>query len=870
MADALRWSPTQGAWVRVLSERQLFGRALAEVQVLGTDRVATVTAASLLPERPVDRDAILAVAAAARLWKALGADLLLAPLLTRVIPLPHQFRVLRKAMGRFPVRMLLADEVGMGKTIEAGLLLKELKLRGLVERVLVVAPKSLLLQWQAEMRTLFGEKLELVLPGEGWASRTDNAWRRHAQVITSLDAVKPREHQRGWSQDRIASHNLVRFHDIVCAGWDLVIIDESHKVAGSSEDVARYQLAAELARVVPHLLLLSATPHSGKGDAFRRLLALLDDETFAPGPPLDRAKVEPYVVRSDKRTATDDAGKALFPVRTTKLVTVTLGERHAKQAQLYEEVTRYVVSRHDAEGRPNASRLWLILVQRLVSSSTRAVRRYLEARLRLLQERAAEQVWLEPPEDDAEEDDVERLAAVGLGDAEERQDLQRLVDLCGQVELEGPDARAEVMLQHMRDLIRSDNEPAKKFLVFTEFTATQVMLRDFLETRGFPTAILHGGMDLAERQAAQVAFKGEAQVLIATDAGGEGLNMQFAHVVFNYDLPWAPMRVEQRIGRVDRIGQTREVKAFNLVLENSVEARLYEVWQFKLATILAEFGVDKTGDVLDSGESEAHFERLARAALLRPATFDHEVDRVLTELRRSAEKAQQTRGLFQGEVGREDKPPAVPLRAWLDTLARARQSSLFEEVPADTLPWIVERLQALRPYAPVEHEAPSLVIGGLAFESSGWLTVWRVGIAQGHWRRQRIFALLHTDEGATFAQAGARILDALAARRCTVDVVGEVRADEFAAIERAAEAEAAGQYDSLVDRARATAGERLVAVKNSLRRRREILERLPESAERIERLGDLAVEERAVTDDTDPGQWLPQLECLLLARVRTS
>jgi hypothetical protein len=249
----MRWSLTQGAWVRVLSERQLFGRVLAEAQVLGTDQVVTVTASSLLLKRPLDRDAILAVAAAARLWKALGSDLMLAPLLTRVIPLPHQFRVLRKAMSRFPVRMLLADEVGMGKTIEAGLLLKEMKLRGLVERVLVVAPKSLLLQWQAEMRTLFGEKLELVLPGEGWAARTDNAWRRHAQVITSLDAVKPREHQRGWNQDRIASHNLVRFHDIVCAGWDLVIIDESHKVAGSSDDVARYQLAAELARVVPHL-----------------------------------------------------------------------------------------------------------------------------------------------------------------------------------------------------------------------------------------------------------------------------------------------------------------------------------------------------------------------------------------------------------------------------------------------------------------------------------------------------------------------------------------------------------------------------------------------------------------------------------------
>lgn len=189
----LRWSPALGAWVQILATRTLFGRDLADVRVLGEDRVAQVTAESLQGSRPQDLPSILAALAAARIWQALGSDLLLAPLVSQVLPLPHQFRVLRKAMARFPVRLLLADEVGMGKTIEAGLVLKELRLRGQVRRVLVLAPKSLLLQWLAEMQGLFGERFELVLPGEAaaHADPRENLWRRQDLVVTSFDAVKP-------------------------------------------------------------------------------------------------------------------------------------------------------------------------------------------------------------------------------------------------------------------------------------------------------------------------------------------------------------------------------------------------------------------------------------------------------------------------------------------------------------------------------------------------------------------------------------------------------------------------------------------------------------------------------------------------------
>ena len=319
-AENYLWCRSLNAWVRVLEQRTLFGRQVAKVMVEGDSAVHSVPAESLLAERPFDLPAALSTVAGARIWAALGSDLFLAPLVSKVMPLPHQLRVLRKALSGFPVRMMLADEVGMGKTIEAGLILKELKLRGVVERILVLAPKSLLLQWIVEMEALFGETFDLVLPGNWGADtalRGDNVWKRHAQVVTSVDSVKPKDGQRGWTREKVEKYNIERFYDLIGAGWDLVIIDESHKIAGASEDVSRYELAKELAKAVPHVLLLTATPHSGKSDAFRRLLSLLDPDSFGAGVPLTKNLVESVVIRTEKRSTTDAEGKPLFAPRST-------------------------------------------------------------------------------------------------------------------------------------------------------------------------------------------------------------------------------------------------------------------------------------------------------------------------------------------------------------------------------------------------------------------------------------------------------------------------------------------------------------------------------------------------------------------------
>jgi SNF2 family DNA or RNA helicase len=196
-----------------------------------------------------------------------------------VVPLPHQLYALNRAMSQHRIRYLLADEVGLGKTIEAGLILRELKLRGMAKRMLVVAPKGLVRQWQAEMRLHFGEKLQFIDPAElgglpamaqRLAGDEENLWRMHDQVICSLDSVKPMEGRRGWSLEQLNNYNRERFEDLISASWDLVIIDESHRMGGSTDQVARYKLGAALAEAAPTCLLLSATPHQGKTDQFMR------------------------------------------------------------------------------------------------------------------------------------------------------------------------------------------------------------------------------------------------------------------------------------------------------------------------------------------------------------------------------------------------------------------------------------------------------------------------------------------------------------------------------------------------------------------------------------------------------------------------
>lgn len=246
---------SEGGWVlvspqnaigKVIEKVCLWGNLSFRVWLPSTQSIIRVDASALSPAQSsvLSTHHLTYLAAAARVADALTHDVLLAPIESSVIPLPHQIRALSRAVSSDRVRYLLADEVGLGKTIEAGLIMRELKLRGLVRRTLVIAPKGLVTQWVAEMRTHFGEEFRLLVPSDFSAyrriAREDNLWQSHPQVVCPMDSVKPLDSRRGWSREQVAEYNRERFEDLVSAGWDLVIVDEAHRLGGSTDQVARY------------------------------------------------------------------------------------------------------------------------------------------------------------------------------------------------------------------------------------------------------------------------------------------------------------------------------------------------------------------------------------------------------------------------------------------------------------------------------------------------------------------------------------------------------------------------------------------------------------------------------------------------------
>jgi len=702
-----RYSSIHKSTCKVIEEQTLWGQTVCRVWLPNQDAVVRIPRSALRPldaelQPDIEVHRIGYVAAAAKVAEVLegGSNasdehVLLAPMESNVIPLPHQIHALSRAIAGDRVRYLLADEVGLGKTIEAGMVLRELKLRGLVRRTLIVAPKGLATQWVAEMQTHFSEVFQLVLgndigslrrfaPGSRYLA---SAWSMFDQVIVSLDSVKPIDRRRGWSEERVADYNRARFEDLVTAGWDLVIIDESHRLGGSTDQVARYKLGRGLSEAAPYLLLLSATPHQGKSDAFHRLLSLLDAEAFPDESSVSRERVAPYVIRTEKRKAIDGKGKPLFKARHTKTIPVKWEVRHSQQHLLYDAVTDYIREGYNQAIRDKKRHIGflMILMQRLVVSSTRAIRTTLERRLEALKEgemqatlRLAE---LESGEEDLDElydmdgqellDELLKSHVAALKN--EGSHVETLLDSARQCEQLGPDAKAESLIEWIYQLQADESESDLKVLIFTEFVPTQQMLKEFLEARSISVVTLNGSMDMDARQQAQDAFRDQARVLVSTDAGGEGLNLQFCHVVINYDIPWNPMRLEQRIGRVDRIGQPKTVRAINFVFEDSVEFRVREVLEEKLSVIFAEFGIDKTGDVLDSAEAGELFEDVFAAAFLDPDTIEASVDQTVRRMREGIREARESTAIYgisaEPDVAAAERLRSHPLPHWLERMS---------------------------------------------------------------------------------------------------------------------------------------------------------------------------------------------------------
>ena len=561
-------------------------------------------------------------------------------------------------------------------------------------------------------------------------SAAQNPFQLLNQIVVPMDSVKP----AGGSGGAAARE---RFESLISAGWDLIIVDEAHRLGGSTDQVARFKLGQGLAEAAPYLLLLSATPHQGKTDAFHRLMSLLDAQAFPDIGSVTRERVQPYVIRTEKRRAIDADGKPLFKPRRTQLAPVSWKEQHREQQLLYEAVTEYVREGYNQAMREKRSYLTflMILMQRLVVSSTSAIRTALERRLEVLRhedsglsqmqlfnEDSSAQSSVLSPDDFYDLDGQEQLEALFRTRLKalknERTEVKRLLDAAARCEQIGPDAKAEALLDWLYRLQAEEGDPNLKVLVFTEFVPTQEMLRRFLTERGFSVVCLNGSMDMEERNRVQEAFAKDARILISTDAGGEGLNLQFCHVVINYDIPWNPMRLEQRIGRVDRIGQTHTVRAINFVFEGSVEHRVREVLEEKLAVIFEEFGIDKTGDVLDSAQAGSMFDEMYVEAILNPEKVEESVESVIARLQEQAREARATASVLGAtenlEPGEAQRLLTHPLSAWVEAM---------------TVSWLRARSDVV---CGQRAESKEKKVGAEVIGKDGKHTVWRLTWPDGH------------------------------------------------------------------------------------------------------------------------------------------
>lgn len=579
---------------------------------------------------------------------------------TQVDLLPHQVDAVYRHILPLPrIRFLLADDPGLGKTIMGGLVLKELKARGLVRRTLLLVPAHLQDQWKREMMDWFNEDFVPVRRELLQSLYSVDFFERNPQVLLSMDFAR-REDVR----EVLASQS-----------WDLVIVDEAHKFSATRYGrkiykTQRYQLGETLAAKTSHMLFLTATPHKGDDHAYFLLLNLLEPRLFANPDQLKQAASTeglPFVLRRTKEQVTDLEGRKLFRRREVCTIGVPLTEA---EKRLYEAVTAYVrrwyaVVSNKSDRKSRNVALALTVLQRRLSSSLFAVRESLRRRKTKLQallkeweRRLQEQDLVQWDEETLSNLDEmtaqewesfqEKLEGVTAAQTpeelrEELEELDELINLALAAEKAGEEAKIQELRQVIEERLR--HQPDEKLLVFTEFKDTLTALVRRIQEWGFPCAVIHGQMNLQARIDEERRFRDEVQVMVATDAAGEGINLQFARLMVNYDLPWNPNRLEQRMGRIHRYGQRRDCYVFNLIYPETREGRVLERLMEKLERMRERLG-DTVYDVIGTLLEGVHLEELIMQALMRrdePESaqvldLDVDIEKRMEEFRRALEE----------------------------------------------------------------------------------------------------------------------------------------------------------------------------------------------------------------------------------------
>ena len=808
----------------------------------------------------------------------------LSALSSGIIPLPHQLHVLNRAMVTNNIRYILADEVGLGKTIEAGMIIKELQSRGLVQRVLVVCPTGLVTQWASEMQEKFHEKFQVILPSDYDTIRrltdADDVYGQFDQVISPMDSIKPIEKHAGWTDERVEKYNEERIYSIINSGWDLIIIDEAHRVAGSSGEVARYKLGYLLSQASPYLLLLSATPHNGKTEPFLRLVRLLDEEAFPNAKSIVKEQVAPYLIRTEKREAIDNNGNRLFKNRITHLVELNWDERHTLQRELYQLVSTYVSKTYDKARRNRKKNMCLIflliIMQRMVTSSTAAVRQSLERRLQVLKTQST-RIGSLTEEDLAEldiEDGVEEaIEAMSLDIDAEIEELERIIAVAKQAEFQYPDVKVEKLVDTIDEILSEDRD--QKIIVFTEFVATQAYLKKLLENHGFTVTILNGGMNIEERNEALLEFKTKSNIFISTDAGGEGLNLQFSNIIINYDLPWNPMKIEQRCGRADRIGQQRDVHIYNFIITDTVECRVREVLEEKLSVILKEMGVDKYSDVLDSEVAEVDFTEVYMNSIGKPRSVEKNLYPVESEVKQQVANAQKYKDIIREE---KDLHSLVGTESDFDVDSALRQMmAYYESWKGHDLHLIdrisindVEIIKHLRTNIVQDHSSQLLSVGIKDFPNeAGYFMLWELSISDEE-SGKRIIPIFVNDGFILRPMAGKRLMDVFldGTSKLIVHSAPNITEDEYKKLNGMCMEFAYDTFVELKDKQIQTKKESYNKYMYALQLRTEAAEHIGIENIRRSRLAKLEREKAAIEAEYKKGsQVFPDFRMMILIRL---
>jgi len=610
-------------------------------QFIKKDDFQRITIEEPLIDFTSDGEEVFLVTEAERYKFASDFDPLLGVHVSKIDPLPFQIEAVYGYILKLPkIRFLIADDPGAGKTIMAGLILKELKLRGIANRILIVVPGHLKEQWIRELKEKFGEKFFHIDRNSFNSRYGENPWRMNNQVITSIDFAKQEE----------IIESLSSVH------WDLVIVDEAHKMSANkygekTQKTQRYKLGEVLSKNSNHLIFLTATPHKGDSENFRLFLDLLIPGFFSSPEMLEESlknKDNPLFIRRLKEDLKDFEGRPIFTRRFPKTVKFFISD---KEVILYNEVSRYVIEQYNKAIQSDKKRniaFALMILQRRMASSIYALLRSLERRKEKLEkilkgeekEEEQEKIFFDYDEiEDLEERErwskEENWETITIArDSEELrieiETLNKLIMMANNV----IQNEEEVKLKELKKAMEEGFEKIKemngkpKILIFTESKDTLDYLVKRIKGWGYKVNFIHGGMNLDERIKAEKIFRDETEVLVATEAAGEGINLQFCHIMINYDIPWNPNRLEQRMGRIHRYGQQKDVYIFNLVAGNTTEGKILARLLEKLEEIKDKLGSDRVFDIIgDVFEGKNLYQLITDAV-----TNTKSMDEILKEL----------------------------------------------------------------------------------------------------------------------------------------------------------------------------------------------------------------------------------------------